>query len=257
MRARPLLPIRSDSSSWPSFPDMRQAPLKGGPPKNLEPVQSTIQPLSKCSRTSLSPMRPWQASTTGTTSLPWVSTRWSRHALDGIHLPVLLPTTMCTTMQPYLSNPSASLSAAAAATASSTFSSRSFGVRSRPEASRMKRFTPVKKRPPGTAPKPSAEKMQLPSGVLPEGKRLAKSWPVEACNVPEPTSPAATTTLQTSEPRPGLSTARVTASSEGMSSASVPEGNRLMLSSHDSPKTDRSRSRMSHSNFRNRSSGDE
>mmetsp|Transcript_58512 Transcript_58512/g.183679 ORF Transcript_58512/g.183679 Transcript_58512/m.183679 type:complete len:258 (-) Transcript_58512:203-976(-) len=257
MRARPLLPIRSDSSSWPSFPDMRQAPLKGGPPKNLEPVQSTIQSLSKYSRMSLSPMRPWHASTTGTTSLPWASARRPRHALDGMHPPVLLPTTMCTTMHPYLGRPSSPLSAAAAATAASTFSSRSLGVRSRPEASRMKRLTPVKRLPPGTAPRPSAGKTQLPSGALPEGRRLAKSRPVEACRVPEPTSPAATTTLRTAEPRPELWTARVTASSEGMSSASVPEGNRLMLSSYDNPKTERSRSRTSRSNLWNRSSGDE
>mmetsp|Transcript_58198 Transcript_58198/g.170178 ORF Transcript_58198/g.170178 Transcript_58198/m.170178 type:complete len:273 (-) Transcript_58198:223-1041(-) len=256
MRVASLLLRRSSSSSWPRDSDMRHTPLNGGPPKNLEPVQSTSLPLSKCSRMSFSPTRPWQASTTGTTNLPWVATIRSRQAREGMHLPVLLPTTMCTTMEPYLGTPFSPSSSAARATASSTHWSLACGLSNWPCSSRMKRFTPEKKPELGTSPRPSALKTWAPSGSLPEGNLLAKSWPMEACNVPEPTSPAAVITLQTSEPRPVCDIARVMASSEGMSSASVPEGNRLMLSSHDSPKIERRRSRISQSSFRNKSSGE-
>mmetsp|Transcript_58195 Transcript_58195/g.170166 ORF Transcript_58195/g.170166 Transcript_58195/m.170166 type:complete len:282 (-) Transcript_58195:643-1488(-) len=248
-------PLSRRSSSEPRASDIRQTPLKGGPPKNLEPVPSTILPLSRCLRTSLSPMRPWHASTTGRISLPYRATMRSRQATEGMHLPVLLPTTMCTRTQPYFGRPP-SVSATASSTTSSTLRSRSSGESRRPNSSRMKRFRPVMMPVLGPCPMQAVLKMQPPSGLCPEGRRLAKSWPMDACRVPEPTSPAAVTMLKTWEPRPSEASALAIASSDGMSSASVPEGKRLMASSHESPKMDRSRSRTSQSSFLKRSSGE-
>mmetsp|Transcript_147277 Transcript_147277/g.473096 ORF Transcript_147277/g.473096 Transcript_147277/m.473096 type:complete len:273 (+) Transcript_147277:1191-2009(+) len=246
------------SNSWARPSEKRQTPLKGGPPKNLEPVHNTTRPLSKFSRTSPSPSRPWHASTTGRTNLPYSATRRSRQSAEGMHCPVLLPTTMCTTTHPYFGLPSSPKIAKACRTASSTSRSRSCSDRRRPRSSRMERVA-LEKAPasglPSAKPKTRSPFPQFPG--RPEGNRLAKCWPMAASIVPEPTSPAAVTTLKTSWPRPFLGRARRKASRAGSSSASVPEGKRLMMSSNDRPKTARRRSRMSHSSFLNRSSGEE
>mmetsp|Transcript_44218 Transcript_44218/g.96543 ORF Transcript_44218/g.96543 Transcript_44218/m.96543 type:complete len:208 (-) Transcript_44218:10-633(-) len=201
---------RCPSSSWPLAHDSRQPPQKGGPPKNLEPVMRTTRPLSRLERMMPPERRPWHASTTGSTRLPYVFWILSRHSEDGMHWPVLLPSTICTTMQPYVGLPSSPTAAAASLTVSSTLRSRSEGGSSRPLESRRKRFSPVKCESSDPALSTSKTHAQLLTRRRrPDGSIFAKCWPMAAIVVPEPTSPAAVTTLKTASPRSLFAAARM------------------------------------------------
>mmetsp|Transcript_98155 Transcript_98155/g.194379 ORF Transcript_98155/g.194379 Transcript_98155/m.194379 type:complete len:237 (+) Transcript_98155:769-1479(+) len=233
---------------------MMHRPLNGGPPKNFDPVHRTTRSPSTYFRTDPSPKRPWQASTTGNTKLPYLANNASMQASVGIHGPVLLPTTMCTTMQPYVGWPSLFVAKAASFTASSTNRSRSPFSISWPLRFLMYKFLLTM-----LPPSMYLQKMDglSFSGDPPEGNFLAKCLPIAASVVPEPTSPAAVTTVKVEFPRSGRECARKNPKSAGMSSASVPDGNKLRASSAESSNTARSRSRTAHNSLRKRLSGDE